>query len=75
MKCLVVTSNTDHRRLNENTATRANNNRLFDSQNNARGGHNTGDRFHKAAGNEPRRQYSMVGSPVNDIKYNNFCSR
>jgi len=46
-------------RLNENTATRANGNRLFDSQNNARGGHNTGDLLENAAGNEPRRQYSM----------------
>lgn len=46
-------------RLNENTATRTNANRLFDSQNNNRGGFNTGDRFENAAGNDPRRQYAM----------------
>jgi hypothetical protein len=46
-------------RLNEATATRTNNNRLFNSQNNARGGHNTGDKFHDAAGTDPKKQYSM----------------
>jgi len=37
-------------RLNEPTATRAQNNRLFDSQNNARGGYNVGDKSKNAAG-------------------------
>lgn len=46
-------------RLNENTATRTNGNRLFDTQNNARGGHNTGDRWSGAAGNDPKKQYAM----------------
>jgi plastocyanin len=41
-------------RLNENTATRNNNNRLFDSQNNARGGLNVGDKTNNAFnGNTP----------------------
>lgn len=39
-------------RLNEKTATRKNNNRVFDSQNNARGGYNVGDKTNKASNNE-----------------------
>eukprot|EP00116_Pleurobrachia_bachei_P001854 sb/3462116/ len=46
-------------RLNENTANRRNANRLFDSQNNNKGGYNTGDGGHAAAGNRAQRQYSM----------------
>lgn len=37
-------------RLNEQTDTRQTNNRLFDSQNNARGGYNVGDKASTAAG-------------------------
>ncbi|XP_071806094.1 protein DD3-3-like [Asterias amurensis] len=45
-------------RLNEKTASRRNNNRLFDSQNNNRGGYNAGDAKANAAANE-RQQYNM----------------
>ena len=47
-------------RMNENRANRKNANRLFDSQNNNKGGYNTGDRLDKRANKEERRQYSMV---------------
>ncbi|KAK3607198.1 hypothetical protein CHS0354_008882 [Potamilus streckersoni] len=46
-------------RLNENTATRTNPNRLFDSQNNDRGGYNVGDATDVAAGNDANKQYQM----------------
>ncbi|KAL5250968.1 hypothetical protein ACHWQZ_G016634 [Mnemiopsis leidyi] len=46
-------------RLNERTAVRRNANRLFDSQNNNRGGYNTGDAESTAANNDPNKQYSM----------------
>ncbi|XP_066912366.1 protein DD3-3-like [Clytia hemisphaerica] len=46
-------------RLNEKSATRANNNRVFDSQNNARGGYNVGDRTDQQAGNNKNNQYQM----------------
>lgn len=45
-------------RLNENTATRRNANRLFDSQNNNRGGYNTGDATDDAA-DDADEQYSV----------------
>ena len=47
-------------RLDEDTANRKNNNRLFDSQNNNKGGYNTGDRFTSEGGSRPERFYSMV---------------
>uniref|UniRef100_A0A0B7ADP4 Protein DD3-3 n=2 Tax=Arion vulgaris TaxID=1028688 RepID=A0A0B7ADP4_9EUPU len=46
-------------RLNENTATRTNANRLFDSQNNNRGGYNAGDKESTASGNNETNQYRM----------------
>lgn len=46
-------------RLNEKTATRATNDRLFDSQNNARGGYNVGDLEDTPAGNDATKQYNM----------------
>lgn len=49
-------------RLNEASATRINNNRVFDSQNNARGGYNIGDATSKAFNNE-QGQYKMVIHP------------
>lgn len=45
-------------RLNEQSAERANANRLFDSQNNNRGGYNAGDQGDNAANNE-NQQYRM----------------
>ena len=44
-------------RLNEQTANRANNNRLFDSQNNNKGGYNVGDRG-AAASQSQAEQYA-----------------
>ncbi|KAL4227006.1 hypothetical protein ACF0H5_014982 [Mactra antiquata] len=46
-------------RLNEKSANRANANRLFDSQNNNRGGYNVGDATDEAAGNNAGKQYNM----------------
>ena len=46
-------------RLNERRATRQNNNRLFDSQNNARGGYNVGDKTENPAGNNAEQQYQV----------------
>eukprot|EP00116_Pleurobrachia_bachei_P005639 sb/3465901/ len=46
-------------RLNENTAVRNNANRLFDSQNNNRGGYNTGDATSGRANSNTANQYSM----------------
>lgn len=46
-------------RLNEKTATRNNANRVFDSQNNNRGGYNVGDAGANAAGNDESKQYRM----------------
>ncbi|RUS72439.1 hypothetical protein EGW08_019801 [Elysia chlorotica] len=46
-------------RLNEETATRTNANRLFDSQNNNRGGYNVGDKGSTAAGKNQANQYRM----------------
>ncbi|PIK57202.1 hypothetical protein BSL78_05901 [Apostichopus japonicus] len=45
-------------RLNEQSAERTNANRLFDSQNNNRGGYNAGDEGENAANNE-NQQYRM----------------
>jgi len=45
-------------RVIEKTATRKNNNRMFDSQNNARGGFNVGDKTAQASNNE-NQQYRM----------------
>nr|XP_039273175.1 protein DD3-3-like [Styela clava] len=45
-------------RLNEESATRTNNNRIFNSQNNNRGGYNVGDKNPEAATNQ-EQQYSM----------------
>ena len=52
-------------RLDEDTANRKNNNRLFDSQNNNKGGYNTGDRFTSEGGSRPERFYSMVSVLIN----------
>ena len=46
--------------MNELTANRKGNNRLFDSQNNAKGGYNVGDRLNTPHVDEQSRQYSMV---------------
>ncbi|XP_059178656.1 protein DD3-3-like [Physella acuta] len=46
-------------RLNENTATRTNANRLFDSQNNNRGGYNVGDKTDQPSGANATNQYRM----------------
>ncbi|XP_048739300.1 protein DD3-3-like isoform X2 [Ostrea edulis] len=46
-------------RLNEATATRANANRVFDSQNNNRGGYNVGDEGKDKSGNDEGKQYRM----------------
>ncbi|XP_055882286.1 protein DD3-3-like isoform X2 [Biomphalaria glabrata] len=46
-------------RLNENTATRTNANRLFDSQNNNRGGYNVGDKTDLQSGATEENQYNM----------------
>jgi len=58
-------------RLNENSAARKNANRVFDSQNNNRGGYNVGDRTDKAAGNNVNNQYQMEyfmsGLTPNDV--------
>ena len=47
-------------RINENSANRKNGARLFDSQNNDKGGYNTGDVTATAAGTDPKKYYSMV---------------
>ena len=47
-------------RLNEKRATRQNNNRLFDSQNNNRGGYNVGDKGDVASGNNRNQQYQVA---------------
>lgn len=46
-------------RLNEKSATRKNANRMFDSQNNERGGYNVGDATKSPAGNDESKQYRM----------------
>ena len=46
--------------MNEKTSNRENANRLFDSQNNNKGGYNTGDRLSSKAGDNPQRVYHMV---------------
>ncbi|WAR25705.1 DD3-like protein [Mya arenaria] len=46
-------------RLNEKSANRANANRLFDSQNNDRGGYNVGDKTSEPAGDNAENQYNM----------------
>lgn len=46
-------------RLNEKSATRANANRMFDSQNNNRGGYNVGDLTDEPAGDNAAKQYSL----------------
>lgn len=46
-------------RLNEKSATRTNDNRVFNSQNNERGGYNIGDATNKAFTTE-YEQYQMV---------------
>lgn len=57
-------------RLNENTATRRNGNRVFDSQNNNRGGYNIGDLTDEKAGDNYQKQYRMhyIMSPVDASK-------
>jgi len=58
-------------RLNEARATRQTNNRVFDSQNNARGGYNVGDKTNNKAGNNAANQYQMEymmsGATKNDV--------
>ncbi|GFO44390.1 protein dd3-3-like [Plakobranchus ocellatus] len=46
-------------RLNEKTATRTNANRMFDSQNNNRGGYNVGDQTDLPSGTDQDKQYRM----------------
>lgn len=46
-------------RLNEQTVNRKQGNRMFDSQNNNRGGHNVGDLTHKPSGDDASKQYKM----------------
>ncbi|ELT93315.1 hypothetical protein CAPTEDRAFT_159196 [Capitella teleta] len=46
-------------RLREQSAARTNANRLFDSQNNNRGGYNVGDKTKQGSGNNAENQYSM----------------
>lgn len=61
-------------RLNENSANRRNANRVFDSQNNNRGGYNIGDKGDKAAGNDYNKQYRMhyIMSPENPTHGESF---
>ena len=47
-------------RLNERSANRRNANRVFDSQNNNRGGYNVGDKTDQAAGTDYNKQYHMT---------------
>ena len=47
-------------RLNEKSATRTNNNRLFDSQNNARGGYNVGDRLSTGFTTEEEQYHETI---------------
>jgi len=47
-------------RLNERSANRNNGNRMFDSQNNNRGGYNKGDVDASAAGDNANKQYDMA---------------
>jgi len=47
-------------RLNERSANRNNGDRMFDSQNNNRGGYNKGDRTDNAAGADYEQTYDMV---------------
>lgn len=47
-------------RLNERSANRNNGNRMFDSQNNNRGGYNKGDVDDQAAADNFRKQYDMM---------------
>ena len=54
-------------RLNEQSATRANNNRLFDSQNNARGGYNVGDRIATPFSPAAPRAYAGIAPAVADL--------
>jgi hypothetical protein len=53
-------------RLNEQSATRNNNNRVFDSQNNARGGYNVGDR-NEIPGKVNNQNTYYEGSPYADL--------
>lgn len=57
-------------RMNEATATRNNANRVFDSQNNNRGGYNIGDKTDQKAGNDYNKQYRMhyIMSPLDETK-------
>lgn len=55
-------------RLNERSANRNNGNRVFDSQNNNRGGYNKGDVDDEAAGNDASKQYDMAYYMSDDPK-------
>eukprot|EP00343_Euplotes_focardii_P007404 CAMPEP_0205821278 /NCGR_PEP_ID=MMETSP0206-20130828/6313_1 /ASSEMBLY_ACC=CAM_ASM_000279 /TAXON_ID=36767 /ORGANISM="Euplotes focardii, Strain TN1" /LENGTH=641 /DNA_ID=CAMNT_0053116635 /DNA_START=27 /DNA_END=1952 /DNA_ORIENTATION=+ len=60
-------------RLNEKSANRNNGNRLFDSQNNNRGGHNVGDRTDEAfSGNNPEARIGNqnTGKANPDLTFN-----
>merc|ERR1711976_1002077 len=46
-------------RIREQSAERNNANRLFDSQNNNRGGYNVGDKTSQSSGNNEENQYRM----------------
>ena len=56
-------------RLNEQSATRNNNNRLFDSQNNARGGYNVGDRTATPFTTTTPRAYVGVSPSLSDFTH------
>lgn len=69
--CYMHNPRGSNNRLNEKSANRGNANRLFDSQNNNRGGYNVGDKTDKAAGNNAASQYQMEyfmsGTNANDV--------
>jgi len=58
--CYMHTPRGSNNRNNEKSANRANGNRMFDSQNNNRGGYNVGDRTDQAAGNDRSKQFEMT---------------
>lgn len=58
--CYMHTPRGSNNRNNERSANRRNANRVFDSQNNNRGGYNVGDLTSGAAGNNHKKQYQMT---------------
>lgn len=57
--CYMHTPRGSNNRNNEKSANRRNANRVFDSQNNNRGGYNVGDLTDRPAGNDHKKQYQM----------------